>query len=455
MNNHLKGRSILILGASFMQQKLIETALQHGMHTVVMDRNPKALGFAKGFGSLVTDTNKITRNTGKTKEKQGNFVRRILANFGNEKEAVYAALQYHEKEHRLEACVTVGTDFSITVAKINKALGNNVGITETTATWATNKLQMRQRFAEHGVSQPLFYGMAAAELENILNLTREKSLKKAEELLHKLENLFSTNKFVVKPVDSMGARGVRLVQTAKDFIEALGKARYFSKSAATIIEEYIPSNELSVDALIYKGKIFISGVADRIIEHSPYFVETGHTLPSELPEESRTLAIEEFKKGIIALGIHSGAAKADIRVCLQGRKVWLGEIAARLSGGFMSSYTTPLHSGADLMQAVLEISLGMPPSSLQETRNQVVVERAIQREGAACIFMGIENLAQAKKIQGLAEIFLFVKKGDLIQAPKNNMMKIGSLIAYGKTKAEAETSARQANQILSIKTKAT
>ena len=45
-------------------------------------------------------------------------------------------------------------------------------------------------------------------------------------------------------------------------------------------------------------------------------------------------AVEVMKQGIKALGITIGAAKGDIKVTSQGAKIV--ELAARLSGGFMS-----------------------------------------------------------------------------------------------------------------------
>ena len=36
----------------------------------------------------------------------------------------------------------------------------------------------------------------------------------------------------------------------------------------------------------------------------------------------------------------------------------IGELAARLSGGFMSAYTYPLSSGVDLMKAAIEVASG-------------------------------------------------------------------------------------------------
>ena len=46
---------------------------------------------------------------------------------------------------------------------------------------------------------------------------------------------------------------------------------------------------------------------------------------------------KEFEKGVKALGLSWGAAKGDVKYS-RGRAV-IGEIASRLSGGYMSGWT--------------------------------------------------------------------------------------------------------------------
>ena len=75
----------------------------------------------------------------------------------------------------------------------------------------------------------------------------------------------------------------------------------------------------------------------------PYFIEIGHSIPSALPEEKLAQAFDVMKRAIRAVGITRGAAKADIRITNRGAVI--GEITARLSGGFHSQYTDPLATG--------------------------------------------------------------------------------------------------------------
>ena len=78
---------------------------------------------------------------------------------------------------------------------------------------------------------------------------------------------------------------------------------------------------MSIDAVVYNGEITITGIADRIIEYPPHFVETGHTMPSQLPKEQQDSACEIMKAGIKALGITMGCAKGDIKFTDEGPKI--------------------------------------------------------------------------------------------------------------------------------------
>ena len=164
---------------------------------------------------------------------------------------------------------------------------------------------------------------------------------------------------VIKPCDNMGARGVKKILQPDDLVSAFQEAKEASISGKLILEEFMQGPELSLDALVFGGRIEITGIADRHIEREPYFVEVGHTLPSNLPEAQQEAVKAFFRQAIRALGINHGAAKGDIKLTSEGPKIV--EIAARLSGGWMSAHTYPLSTGVDLMKAAIQVALGETP----------------------------------------------------------------------------------------------
>jgi hypothetical protein len=119
----------------------------------------------------------------------------------------------------------------------------------------------------------------------------------------------------------------------------------------------------------------------------------------------------------------------------------VGEVAARLSGGFMSGWTYPLATGVPLTRAALRIALGEPidPHELTPTRSQVVVERAaISAPGRVS---SIEWAAgNASRSHGKpVDTFLHCRVGDEVEPPRNNVQKVANVIAVAADRGTAET----------------
>ncbi|MBN1835866.1 MAG: ATP-grasp domain-containing protein [Spirochaetales bacterium] len=327
----------------------------------------------------------------------------------------------------LDGVFTAGTDFSTTVAWVAERLGLP-GIPYTAALDATDKARMRARLREAGVPCPRFAVVPAGAAGEAGSRAAGLS---GEELSFPM---------VVKPVDNMGARGVRRVDTEQELQEALVGAWGQSRSRRAIVEDYLEGPELSLDAVIYDGRVTICGVADRHITFAPWFVEMGHTLPSALDPGIVREAQEVFGRGVRALGLKHGAAKGDVKITARGAVV--GEIAARLSGGYMSGWTFPLATGVEVTAAALRLAVGLPPGDLSPRVRHVSAERAfISIPGRV---LSVSGLEEARAVEGVREVFLRVHAGQELELPINNMGKCGNVISAASTREEAVGAAEQA-----------
>ena len=323
-----------------------------------------------------------------------------------------------KQEPGLDGIFTAGTDFSTTVAWAAEQAGLP-GIPYSSALAATDKARMRAVFRAAGVPSPSFYTAEKADCS--------------------LPAGFGFP-LVVKPVDNMGARGVRRADDERQLREALEAALEQSACGQAIVEQYLEGPELSLDAVIHHGGITVCGVADRHICFPPYFVEMGHTMPSALDPDKLRAAEQVFRRGIRALGITNGAAKGDIKITPGGAVI--GEIAARLSGGYMSGWTYPLSSGVEVTEAALNIAVGLKPGRLKPTRSWVSAERAfISIPGTIRRLQGLE---EAGEVSGVLEMFLRVEPGREVALPVNNMGKCGNIIAAAPSRAAALESVGEA-----------
>ncbi|RKX78981.1 MAG: carboxylate--amine ligase [Spirochaetes bacterium] len=370
-----------------MQIPSIRIARRKGLRVVVADGNPGAPGAGMADEFLHVDL--------KDKERLAEEAKIIARNGG------------------LQGVFTAGTDFSTTVAWISEKIGLP-GIPYSVALNATDKSRMRRIFKEKGIPSPEF---AVVDSDKSL-------VERGEKIGFPM---------VVKPVDNMGARGVRRVDTLEDLKEAFTLAKGNSGSGRVILEEYIPGPEFSLDAIVSGGDIFICGIADRHICFSPFFVEMGHTMPSNYPEDVKDRVIRVFRDGVRALGITDGAAKGDIKLSPSGPVI--GEIAARLSGGYMSGWTYPYSSGVEVTEAAMNIAMGLPLPDLKPRQNLVSAERAfISIPGTVESILGVEKTEEEA---GVKDVFLRVSPGNRVFFPTNNVEKCGNIITQAKTREEA------------------
>lgn len=377
-----------------MQVPAIEAAKDMGWYVILADGNAQALATTLGHAFEHVD----------------------LA----DPEGMLAMARIYHQKGLLHGVFTAGTDFSATVAYVAEAL-DLPGISHEAALNASIKSRMRACFKASGVPSPAY---AEIGPEDVLE---------AKDL-----NL----PLVVKPVDSMGARGASKVSAWHELDAAIFNARSFSRSQRVIVEEFIEGPEYSIDSLVFDGKLTPCGLARRHIHFPPYFVELGHTLPSDLnPEQVR--AVEEvLSQAAKALGITHGAAKGDIFMTERGPMV--GEIAARLSGGYMSGWTFPYASGVELTKAALLLAVGQRPASLAPSELNTSAERAIV--SIPGVIKSIHGVANAKSQAHIRQVFLRASPGSTVVFPRNNVEKTGNVIASAPRAQDAVEAAIRAVQ---------
>ncbi|MDR0402674.1 MAG: ATP-grasp domain-containing protein [Treponema sp.] len=391
---------ILILGAGIMQGPAIRCARDMGLETIVVDGDPNApmASLADRFEPVdLKDSGKIEA-----------LARSLMENGG------------------LGGVMTAGTDFSASVAWAAEKLGLP-GIPYEAALDASDKERMRRRFREAALPSPDYIVLTGPPGENFA-----------------LPFDFPA---VIKPVDNMGGRGCRRVDNYGEFRDAAADALRFSRSGRAIVEEYMDGPEFSVDAVVFQGEVTICGLADRHIFFPPCFIEMGHTMPSEFPQKEQDALIGVFIEGIRALGITNGAAKGDIKLTPSGPMI--GEIAARLSGGYMSGWTYPYASGVEPVRGAINAALGRRPRGLAPLRNWTSAERAfISIPGKVAEITGVE---EARSLPHIRDVFVRAVPGGRISFPENNVSKAGNVISAAPDRESAVTAAGQAARRILIR----
>ncbi|MCL2880431.1 MAG: ATP-grasp domain-containing protein, partial [Treponema sp.] len=244
--------TIIILGAGVMQGPVIKIAKELGFYTVALDGSKDAvcIPLADRFENIDL----------KNKEEIEAFTRSLLQSGGK------------------VGIMTAGTDFSASVAWAAEKLGLP-GIPYEAALNASDKSRMRALFKAAALPSPEYITVTANDISSLT--TNHYPLSTSSPL-------------VIKPVDNMGGRGCRRVDSEAQFNDAITDALKFSRSGRAIVEAYMDGPEFSVDAIVYHGEITICGLADRHIFFPPYFIEMGHTMPTAIAPELQRVLLDTF-----------------------------------------------------------------------------------------------------------------------------------------------------------------
>lgn len=382
-------KKIMILGASILQLPAIVKAKELGVEVIAVDMNPEAVGF-----------------------KVEGVKKEIISTIDTEK-ILEAA-----KKHNIDGIMTLATDMPIrSVAMVAKEL-DLVGIDQETALKATNKAEMRKALKENEVPIPMFFQVKTKEEFYI-------AVRKIKDAGYRC---------IVKPVDNSGSRGIDLL---KDFEqETLDKAYEYSKQSSRsgdlMVEEFMEGPEVSVETLSINGKCHVIQITDKLTTGAPYFVEIGHSQPSQFSEKIKEQISQVAIAANRAIGIKNGPSHTEIKVTKDGPKIV--ELGARLGGDNITTHLTPLSTGVDMVEACIKIALEMPVDIEKKYNKGSAIRYFLTTEG---IIKNINGIEDAIGVPGVKEIDFVYQAGEYANTIKSSVDRIGFVIAQAKSAKEA------------------
>jgi hypothetical protein len=165
-------------------------------------------------------------------------------------------------------------------------------------------------------------------------------------------------------------------------------------------------------------------------------------MPSNEDARNLNAMITTFSQAVQSLGITAGvgAAKGDVKFTSRGPMI--GEIAARLSGGYMSGWTYPYASGVEVTRGAIRLALGERPGDLDAKRNWTCAERAfISIPGKVRSIAGLEAARAGDHVK---DLFLRIEPGSAVNFPENNVTKCGNVISAAPSREAAVNMAENA-----------
>lgn len=378
-NNYMK--KIMILGASILQLPAIQKARKMGLQVVVVDMNPEAIGF-----------------------REDGVIKEVISTIDT------LAVIETAKRHRIDGVMTLASDMPMqTVAAVAKEMGL-VGIKNDTALKATNKVFMRKALREHNVPIPMFFRVSnRGEYLNAVKAIQEANCR-----------------CIVKPADNSGSRGINLLTDfERDTIEnAYIYGKHFSGTGDLVVEEFMEGPEVSVETLSLNGVCYVIQITDKLTTGEPYFVEMGHSQPSQLPKEAKKKIEGVAIAANHAIGIDSGPSHTEIKVTKEGPKIV--EIGARLGGDCITSHLVPLSTGVDMVECCIKIALGEKPDIKKRFNKAAAIRYFDVNYGTIRDIRGIE---EAKKVSGIKQINVNLGVGEEVKTIQSSVDRVGFVIS--------------------------
>lgn len=303
-------KKLAIIGASYLQQPLIEKAKEMGIETHV---------FAWKCGDV-----------------------------GEMSADYFYPISIVEKEKILEECKKIGIDGICSIAsdlavitvnyvaqKMN-LVGNSLECTEV----STNKHKMRKCFEKNGDPSPK--SLLISDVADAYKYELEYPV-------------------IVKPLDRSGSRGITKVWCKEELESAIlhAKEQGFQKSA--LIEEFVEGKEYSVECISWEGKHYYLATTQKYTTGEPNYIEVAHLEPANISEEVLKRVKEVVFHALNSLGIKYGASHTELKIDKAGR-IALIEIGGRMGGDCIGSSLVEMTTGVDFVREVINVALGYAPN---------------------------------------------------------------------------------------------
>ncbi|MBE3582356.1 MAG: ATP-grasp domain-containing protein [Thermoanaerobacteraceae bacterium] len=368
----------MIIGAGRIQEPAIRIAKTLGLKVVAVDYDPDAPGLKWADYPLLISTANV------------------------------AACIHAGRVYRIDGVMTAGSDRSSrTVAAVATAL-NLPGIPVEVAQNATNKLAIREVLAACQVPSPRFV-----------------TCRSQAEAVKGLKTLGLP--VVIKPPDNNSSFGVSVVRQESELEKALDWAAQFSNSPTLLMEEYIPGEEVGVQAFVLGGEVKIAAISSRQVTPPPFCSSIMTTVPALISSDTGELIHRVVARATQAMGINAGPVYIQLRLSPEGPRVL--ELAPRLGGGYTNSHLIPLALGINPIQATIDFCLGYSPHINPQFRRGASRRYIILPPGTVQELPALEQFSYP----GLVEMGLFIKPGDIIPEFHSAAVASGYVITAGAT----------------------
>ena len=231
----------------------------------------------------------------------------------------------------------------------------------------------------------------------------------------------STGPWIVKPRDAMGSIGVSLVRDAAGLP---GAVALLPDAAPFLVEEFVDGPEFSVEGVFLNGEPRVLAITAKEKAPPPFFVETGHVLPAELPERERREIEDRVRAALSVLELRTGAFHVELWLTADG--IVLGEVHGRFGGDWIHTMLQHAIPALEVFGLVFDDMLGRSDGqgSLEPTRG-AAVRYLIPPPGKLA---AIEGWDEVLAHPAVLRAQLSARPGDVIKPLRQSSDRVGLVV---------------------------
>lgn len=269
-------------------------------------------------------------------------------------------------------------------------------------------------------------------------------------LINSLEDIHTTVQaltfpLVIKPVYGSSSAFVIKVEREEELVKVY---KYIEKSLSTtiesalsnglqiMVEEYIVGDEVDIDILLQNGKMKFFCVTDNNPTREPFFVETGQSIPSNLPAPDQEALISTAEDILEKAGIQDGCIHFEAKHTKSGPVPV--EVNLRMGGDTVHSFVKTAWD-VDLIEYAALIACGIhfPKIKLPALPKKHVIARHFLPDYSG-ILVQIEIPKTLAKNKDIHEIYFPKNIGDAVFIPPDGYEDMGWITVTGDNFIDAQ-----------------
>lgn len=380
--DNLKGKRLLLQGASRGNFGFIKTAKEHGVYVAMT-----------GLGG------EFPCNPYADKFCYANIL---------DCDAVLKVAQEEKVDGAIICCSDTGLK---AIGRVNDVMGLT-GLTEKSADESSNKFLMKDKLVEAGVRTAKFL-----------------KVHNKEELYMAVAEIGYP--VIIKAVDLQGSNGINIVHDASNLKAAFTDTMSLTRTDFCIVEEFIVGTEYGAQSFVYNGEVlFVLPHGDETLMCKTA-VPVGHYMPYEITEELYVDTCEQVKKSIAALAFNNCAINVDL--IEKDGKAYIIELTGRVGANCLPELTSN-YFGINYYEMILATCLGESPLPYWNKRQKpcATLARMVRSDKNGTVkSVSVPEVSDT-------HINMFIHEGSEVREFTNSNDAIGEVVVKGASMIECE-----------------